>query len=200
MAKSTPNKNVFWQDTRVTPENRANSLNQKPLCIWFTGISGSGKTTLANLLEEALQKEGIHTMLLDGDNVRHGLCSDLGFSHEDRTENLRRVAHVSHLMVEAGLVVIAAFISPSKIQRDYARSLFEKEQFIEVFIDAPVNICIERDPKGLYKLANSGAIKHMTGLDQNYENPLNPELHIDTNQLNINECILSLLTIFDGKK
>ena len=171
---------VVWNHTTITPSLRATQKGQKPKCIWFTGLSGSGKSTLANALEQALYKQGYNTMLLDGDNVRHGLCKDLGMTDADRTENIRRVAEVAKLMTEAGLIVITAFISPFKKDRDIARNLFKEGEFIEVHVDAPLEVCEERDPKGLYKKARKGEIKDFTGVDSAYEKPEKPEVIVNT--------------------
>ena len=179
---------VVWNHTSVTPEVRAQSLRQQPRCIWFTGLSGSGKSTLANALEVALQRAGLHTMLLDGDNVRHGLCKDLGMGAEDRHENIRRVAETARLMVDAGLVVIAAFISPFREDRARARELFGAGQFFEVYLQTSLAVCEARDPKGLYRLARSGKIADFTGIDSPYEPPEEPEIRIDTTQMSADEA------------
>ena len=171
---------VIWHQTHITKDDRAKQKNQVPKCIWLTGLSGSGKSTLANALEVALTEQGKHTYLLDGDNVRHGLNKNLGMSDEDRTENIRRVSEVAKLMVDAGLVVITAFISPFRADRDAARALFEDGEFVEVFADAPLEECEKRDPKGLYKKARAGEIKEFTGIDSPYEAPANAEVVINT--------------------
>lgn len=173
---------VVWNHTTITPALRATQKCQKPRCIWLTGLSGSGKSTLANALEQALFKQGYHTILLDGDNVRHGLCKDLSMTNADRSENIRRVAEVAKLMTEAGLLVITAFISPFRKDRDTARALFDEGQFIEVHVDAPLEVCEERDPKGLYKKARKGEIKDFTGVDSAYEKPVKPEVVVNTNE------------------
>ena len=144
----------------------------------LTGLSGSGKSTLANLLEKKLHEQGKHTYLLDGDNVRHGLCGDLGFSDKDRVENIRRISEVAKLFVDSGLVVLTAFISPFQTDRDFCRNLLAEGEFIEVFVDTPLEVCEQRDPKGLYKKARSGEIKHFTGIDSAYEAPSAPEVHL----------------------
>lgn len=184
---------VVWNATTVTPAMRATIKNQRPLCIWFTGLSGSGKSTLANALEAALHERGLHTMLLDGDNVRHGLCKDLGMSEIDRTENIRRVAEVAKLMTEAGLLVITAFISPFREGRAQARALFGEDQFVEVFVDASLEVCEQRDPKGLYKKAREGRIKDFTGVSSAYEVPLSPEIAIKTEFVSVAENIAMLI-------
>ncbi|WP_371915410.1 adenylyl-sulfate kinase [Pseudomonas sp. CC6-YY-74] len=159
---------VLRNHTSVSPAMRARALRQKPACIWFTGLSGAGKSTLANALEFALHECGLQTMLLDGDNLRHGLCQDLTMSAADRTENIRRVAEVARLMVDAGLIVVAAFISPFARDREAARARFAPGEFIEVFVDTPLAICEQRDPKGLYRQVRAGMIKDFTGVDSPY--------------------------------
>lgn len=184
---------VIWHQTHITKDDRAKQKNQIPKCIWLTGLSGSGKSTLANALEVALTEQGKHTYLLDGDNVRHGLNKNLGMSDEDRTENIRRVSEVAKLMVDAGLVVITAFISPFRADRDAARALFEDGEFVEVFADAPLEECEKRDPKGLYKKARAGEIKEFTGIDSPYEAPANAEVVINTAEHDIGECVRQLI-------
>ena len=184
---------VIWHQTHITKDDRAKQKNQVPKCIWLTGLSGSGKSTLANALEVALTEQGKHTYLLDGDNVRHGLNKNLGMSDEDRTENIRRVSEVAKLMVDAGLVVITAFISPFRADRDAARALFEDGEFVEVFADAPLEECEKRDPKGLYKKARAGEIKEFTGIDSPYEAPANAEVVINTAEHDIGECVRQMI-------
>ena len=184
---------VVWNHTSVTPEVRAQNLGQQPRCIWLTGLSGSGKSTLANALEVALQSVGVHTMLLDGDNVRHGLCKDLGMSAADRNENIRRVAETAKLMVDAGLVLIAAFISPFREERARARELFGTGQFFEVYLQTSLAVCEARDPKGLYRLARSGKIADFTGIDSPYEVPECPEVVLDTATHEVDTLVLQLL-------
>jgi bifunctional enzyme CysN/CysC len=164
-------ENVRAQALTIDRSARAKALRQKPLCLWFTGLSGSGKSTLANLLEQRLHDMGRHTYVLDGDNIRQGLNRDLGFADADRVENIRRVAEVARLMVDAGLITIVAFISPFRSERQMARNLFGLGEFIEVFVDAPLEVCEQRDPKGLYRKARAGQIKNFTGIDSAYEVP-----------------------------
>lgn len=171
-------RDIVWHEHKVDKNSRAKQNKQKPLAIWFTGLSGSGKSTLAGLLEQKLQAEGKHTYLLDGDNIRHGLCGDLGFSDKDRVENIRRISEVVKLFVDAGQIVLTAFISPFKADRAFCRELLDTQEFVEVFVDVPLEICEQRDPKGLYKKARAGDIKHFTGLDSPYEAPLSPEIHL----------------------
>jgi bifunctional enzyme CysN/CysC len=156
---------------------------QKPCIIWLTGLSGAGKSTIANVLEKQLHKKGFHTYLLDGDNVRHGINRDLGFSDSDRVENIRRIAEIAKLMLDAGLIVITAFISPFRAERRLARDLFDHDEFIEVFVDTPLHVAEARDPKGLYKKARRGEIKNFTGIDSPYEHPEAPEVILNTTRL-----------------
>ncbi|MFM1707196.1 adenylyl-sulfate kinase [Aeromonas salmonicida] len=170
--------NIVWHKHAVSKQSRSELKGQKPLVIWFTGLSGAGKSTLAGALEQALAVEGKHTYLLDGDNVRHGLCGDLGFDDAARQENIRRVGEVAKLMVDAGLIVLTAFISPFRAERELVRNLLGADEFVEVFVDAPLAVCEERDPKGLYKKARAGEIRNFTGIDSAYEAPEQPEIHL----------------------
>ncbi len=170
--------NIVWHQHEINKDTRGESLGQKPRALWLTGLSGSGKSTLANLLEKKLHEKGKHTYLLDGDNVRHGLCGDLGFSDKDRVENIRRISEVAKLFVDSGMVVLTAFISPFQADRDFCRNLLADGEFIEVYVDTPLEVCEQRDPKGLYKKARSGEIKHFTGIDSTYEAPQSPEVHL----------------------
>jgi bifunctional enzyme CysN/CysC len=172
--------NVHWQALDVDKRVRAGQKGQKPAVLWFTGLSGSGKSTIANLVEKALFAEGRHTYLLDGDNVRHGLNRDLGFTDADRVENIRRVGETAKLFVDAGLIVLVSFISPFRSERRMARDLVGEHEFIEVYVDTPLEVCMQRDPKGLYKKAQAGEIKNFTGIDSPYEAPEHPELRVDT--------------------
>jgi bifunctional enzyme CysN/CysC len=172
--------NLHWQPLLVGKEQRAGLKNQRPAIIWMTGLSAAGKSTIANILEQKLHAAGHHTMLLDGDNVRHGLNRDLGFTEADRVENIRRVGEVAKLMTEAGLIVICSFISPYRAERDMVRGLMSPGDFLEIFIDTPIEECVRRDPKGLYSKAKSGQIKNFTGIDAPYEAPENPEIHLRT--------------------
>lgn len=186
------NKNIVWQLQKIDKRHRSQSLNQKARCVWLTGLSGSGKSTLAQALEIALHENGHHVYILDGDNVRHGLNSDLGFSDADRVENIRRIAEVAHLMVDAGLIVIVAFISPFRADREFARQLFESNEFLEVFVNTPLELCERRDIKGLYLKARLGEIKNFTGISSPYEPPENPDVKIDGSNT-IENCIDEIL-------
>lgn len=181
--------NIRWQTLTVDKAARAQAKHQLPRCIWFTGLSGSGKSTIANLLEKKLFDQGFHTYLLDGDNLRHGLNRDLGFTEADRVENIRRVAEVSKLMIDAGLIVLASFISPFASERQMARRLFNVGEFIEVFVDTPLVECERRDVKGLYAKARRGELKNFTGIDSAYERPDQAELVLDTCTQTVEQCV-----------
>lgn len=178
-------KNIVWHNQYIIKEKREKLLNQKPCILWFTGLSGSGKSTIANAVEQALYNIDVKTYLLDGDNVRHGLNKDLGFFDIDRIENIRRIGEVSKLFVDAGLIVLTAFISPFKSDRQIAKNLVDNNEFIEVYINTPLEICESRDPKGLYKKARSGNIKNFTGIDSPYEAPDEAKIEIKTDQLSV---------------
>ncbi|WP_295445354.1 sulfate adenylyltransferase subunit CysN [uncultured Thiodictyon sp.] len=185
--------NIHWQALELSKTVRAAQKHQAPRCIWFTGLSGSGKSTIANVLEKRLHAEGKHTYLLDGDNVRHGLNRDLGFTEADRVENIRRVAEVARLMVDAGLIVLVSFISPFISERRMARELFAPGEFLEVFVDTPIEECERRDVKGLYAKARAGTLKNFTGIDSPYEAPQAPELHLHAGQLSTQACVDALV-------
>jgi len=186
--------NVHWQALDVGKDVRAELKGQRPVILWFTGLSGSGKSTIANLVEKKLLHEGRHTYMLDGDNVRHGLNRDLGFTDADRVENIRRVAEASKLFVDAGLVVLVSFISPFRSERRMARELVGPDEFMEVFIDTPLEVCMTRDPKGLYKRAKAGEIKNFTGIDSPYEAPELPEIHVKTVDLSPEDAADQIVT------
>ncbi|MAL26557.1 MAG: adenylyl-sulfate kinase [Croceicoccus sp.] len=181
-------QNVHWQAMDITREARADLKNQKPKVLWFTGLSGSGKSTIANLVEKRLHRMNRHSFLLDGDNVRHGLNKDLGFTDADRIENIRRVGEVARLMTDAGIIVVTAFISPFRAERDMVRAMMEEGEFVEVFIDTPLSVAESRDVKGLYKKARSGELKNFTGIDSPYEAPESPEIRIDTTSMTAEEA------------
>ena len=170
---------AFIYKMRVKRANRSFIKKHSSCIIWLTGLSGAGKSTVADLLEQKLNKQNKHTFLLDGDNLRHTLNQDLGFSDDDRNENIRRIGHVGKLMVDAGLIVIASFISPFEKQREFTRNLFEKNEYIEVFLNTPLEVCEQRDIKGLYQKARSGQLKDFTGIDSAYEKPKKPEITLD---------------------
>ena len=179
---------VVWHNTTVTHEDRIKLKQQKPVVLWFTGLSGSGKSTVANAVESKLLSLGKHSYLLDGDNVRHGLNKDLGFSDDDRVENIRRIGEVAKLFVDSGAIVLTAFISPFISDREQVRDLMAEDKFLEVFIDTPIEVCEQRDPKGLYKKARADEIKNFTGIDSKYEVPLSPEVHVKTANKSVEEC------------
>lgn len=191
--------NIIPHSTTITKEDRNNLLGNKSFVIWFTGLSGSGKSTLANKLEEKLSRKKILTYLLDGDNIRMGLNNDLGFDETGRKENIRRIGEVSRLMVDSGVVVLTAFISPFRQDRDSVRKLLKPGEFIEVYVKCPLNICEERDVKGLYSKARTGEIKNFTGIDSPYEEPVNPEITIDSGKNSIEESIDKLLKFLEPK-
>jgi bifunctional enzyme CysN/CysC len=183
----------------IDKDARARQKLQKPFCLWLTGLPGAGKSTIANLLEKQLVACGRHTYILDGDNIRQGLSRDLGFSEADRVENIRRAMEVARLFVDAGLVVIASFISPYRAERELARSRFEPEEFVEVYVDAPLEECERRDPKGLYARARRGELVNFTGIDSDYEPPEAPEIRLDTVAKSADECIDLILLYLDSK-
>jgi bifunctional enzyme CysN/CysC len=185
--------NIFEQKLSVSQQQRSQLKGQSPCVFWMTGLSGAGKSTIANALEQKLHELGKHTYVLDGDNIRNGLSKDLGFAEEDRVENLRRIAEVAKLMVDAGLIVIASFISPFESERKFARSIFKEGEFFEVFIDAPLDVVEQRDTKGLYKRARAGEIKDFTGISSPFESPSSPEIHIHTDKDSVEEAVGSII-------
>jgi adenylyl-sulfate kinase len=186
--------NIVWHKYSINKADRAAKNQQRPVVIWFTGLSGSGKSTLAEALEKTLFAEGARCYLLDGDNVRHGLNKDLGFGDTDRVENIRRVGEVAKLMADAGLIVLAAFISPFQADRSMVRNILQEGEFIEVYMETPLSVCEQRDPKGLYKKARAGQIPHFTGIDSPYETPECPEIHIDTSTQSVESGIDQIMT------
>ena len=187
------NQNIVWHDHKITKEDRTKLNSNRPAILWFTGLSGSGKSTIANATEELLYQLGVKTYLLDGDNVRHGLNKDLGFSDADRIENIRRIGEVAKLFVDSGTLTLTAFISPFRTERQMVRELVDEGEFIEIFIDTPLEICEQRDPKGLYQKARSGEIKNFTGIDSDYEAPAAPEIVIKTAEKDIETCAKEIL-------
>lgn len=188
-------ENIRWQNATVTREKREQLNGHKSCVLWFTGLSCAGKSTLAYAVEQELYNRRCHTFVLDGDNVRHGLTAGLGFSEEDRRENIRRVGEAAKLMMEAGLITLAAFISPFRADRDTVRSLIPHGNFIEIYCKADLEVCEQRDVKGFYKRARSGEIKGYTGIDSLYEPPVNPELIIDTGLTKLSDCVNIILSI-----
>ena len=180
--------NIVWHPHPVTKENRSEQKQQRPCVLWFTGLSGAGKSTIAGAVEEKLYQRGHHTYLLDGDNVRHGLNGDLGFSDADRVENIRRIGESAKLFADAGLIVLTAFISPFRADRQLVRELVEQGEFIEVHMDTPLTECEQRDPKGLYQKARDGLIKNFTGIDSEYEAPEAAEIVIKSAEFGIEDC------------
>ncbi len=189
--------NVIYHQASVTRQRRNKLNNHRSIVLWFTGLSGSGKSTLAHALEEKLFQKGCRTFVLDGDNVRHGLNSNLGFSEEGRTENIRRISEVSKLMLESGLIVMTAFISPFSKDRNEARNLISNDDFIEIYCKASLEVCEARDVKGLYKLARAGEIKNYTGVDSPYEEPENPELTINTDRQTLDNSVSKILSFLE---
>ena len=190
--------NVVWEQSLITRQDREILNGHKSFVLWFTGLSGSGKSTLAHAVEKKLHERGCRTFVLDGDNVRHGLSSNLGFSENDRKENIRRIGETAKLMTEAGITAITAFISPYKADRELVRSLFPQGDFVEVYCNASLEVCEGRDVKGLYKKARAGEIKNYTGIDSPYEAPRNPEIEIDTQSLDANRSSLLVLEYLSG--
>ena len=201
MSRNSDNKNqnTRWFEPTIKRSHREALNKHKGMILWFTGLSGSGKSTLANALEEKLYSLNMKTYVLDGDNVRKGLCNDLGFSEKDRVENIRRIGEVSNLMMDAGLIVMSAFISPFRSDRRIVRKLVKKDHFIEIFVDAPLDVCESRDVKGLYKKARTGEIKDFTGVSSPYERPEKAELTINTDDNSIENCIEMILDYLKNK-
>jgi bifunctional enzyme CysN/CysC len=189
--------NIHWQAVDIDKATRARQKRQKPVCLWFTGLSASGKSTIANLVEKRMFAAGKHTYMLDGDNVRHGLNRDLGFTESDRVENIRRITEVARLFVDAGLVVMVSFISPYRAEREFARSRFEAGEFVEVFVDTPLEECERRDPKGLYAKARRGELVNFTGIDSTYEPPESPEIHLNTLTDSLEECVDRVISFLE---
>ena len=187
-------ENIVWQQHNVSHQDRCQQKSQKPCVLWFTGLSGSGKSTVANAVEALLFKNNNHSYLLDGDNVRHGLNKDLSFNDEDRVENIRRIGEVAKLFADSGLIVLSAFISPFRTDRQQVRELLNEGEFIEVFVDTPLEVCEQRDPKGLYKKARAGGIQNFTGLDSPYETPESPEIHLQAGSKPVDELAQEVIS------
>jgi adenylylsulfate kinase len=194
------NKNLFWTNDLVSQEERERRLKQKGATIWLTGLSASGKSTIARTLERKLFDLGYLTFVLDGDNIRQGLSSNLGFSPEDRAENIRRIAELANLFSMAGIINIAAFISPYRRERNLARKLARNGNFVEVYVDCHLEVCMQRDPKGLYKKALKGEIKNFTGIDAPYEAPEKPDVVINTDSESVEECVNKIITYLKDKE
>ncbi|WIL36633.1 adenylyl-sulfate kinase [Bacillus stercoris] len=183
----THNPNIIWHPAAISKSDRQSLNGHKSCVLWFTGLSGSGKSVLANAVDEKLYRKGIQSYVLDGDNIRHGLNKDLGFQTGDRIENIRRIGEVAKLFVDSGQMILTAFISPFREDRDMVRALFPKDEFFEIYVKCPLHVCEQRDPKGLYKKARNGEIKHFTGIDSPYEAPISPDFIIESDQISISD-------------
>ncbi|AUS13326.1 adenylyl-sulfate kinase [Bacillus stercoris] len=183
----THNPNIIWHPAAISKSDRQSLNGHKSCVLWFTGLSGSGKSVLANAVDEKLYRRGIQSYVLDGDNIRHGLNKDLGFQTRDRIENIRRIGEVAKLFVDSGQMILTAFISPFREDRDMVRALFPKDEFFEIYVKCPLHVCEQRDPKGLYKKARNGEIKHFTGIDSPYEAPISPDFIIESDQISISD-------------
>lgn len=187
--------NITWHQPTVTRKRRAERSGHRSAVLWFTGLSGAGKSTIAHAVEEQLYQLGCNTYVLDGDNVRHGLCGDLGFSEDDRVENIRRIGELAKLFVDGGVIALTAFISPFRAERERARSLVEPGDFFEIHVDCPLEVCEQRDSKGYYKKARAGIIKNYTGISSPYEPPASPELSLDTSRMDLGQCIAAVINL-----
>jgi len=199
MTTNNTNNNVVWHHATVTRSRREQLNEHKGVILWFTGLSGSGKSTIAHAVEERLHQSGCRTFVFDGDNVRHGLCGDLGFSQKDRSENIRRIGEMVKLFLEAGIIVLTAFISPVGKDRERVRSLAPAGDFIEIYCRCPLNVCESRDVKGLYQRARSGEVKEFTGISSPYEAPEKPELVLDTNVCSLDECVSKVMALLSQR-
>ena len=199
MSQDPKSPDVVWHHATVTRERRQQQNKHKSVILWFTGLSGAGKSTLAHCVEEALYQIGSRTFVLDGDNIRHGLCGDLGFSVEDRSENIRRIAEVGKLMMEAGVITLTAFISPFREEREKARKIFPHGEFFEIYCKCPIEVCEQRDVKGLYKKARAGDIKNFTGISSPYEEPINPELIVETSKNSLEHCTKLVIDMLEDR-
>jgi adenylylsulfate kinase len=193
------NANIIWHPATVTKEARRKLNHHQSVILWFTGLSGAGKSTVANEVEKRLHEKGVHTYLLDGDNIRHGMNKDLGFSPEDRKENIRRIREVAKLFVDAGVIVLTAFISPYREERELARQIVEEEEFIEVYVKCSIGECERRDPKGLYKKARDGEIPEFTGISSVYEEPISPEIVIETDRQSLAESVDQIVHYLENR-
>lgn len=194
------NENITWHKSTVTKNDRYLLNGHKSCVLWFTGLSGSGKSTLANAVDSALYQRNFRSYVLDGDNIRHGLNSDLSFRKEDRKENIRRIGEVAKLFVDSGLIVSSAFISPFLEDRQLVRNIFDPGEFIEIYLSCPINICEDRDPKGLYEKARKGEISEFTGISSPYEVPINPEIIIESNQMTLEQSVDKIITYLTDRK
>ncbi|MCX7627567.1 MAG: adenylyl-sulfate kinase [Methylophilaceae bacterium] len=197
---SVRSSHVVWHHATVTRADRERLYRHRAAVVWFTGLSGAGKSTLAHAVEERLHALGAHTFVLDGDNVRHGLCRDLGFSEADRVENIRRVGEVAKLFLDAGIITLAAFISPFRKDRAWVRSLMPTGDFLEIYCQCPLSVCEQRDVKGLYRKARTGEIAHYTGITSPYEAPENPELTVNTAELSLEQCVDAVMQLLVARK
>ena len=199
MTDDLKSTNVIWHHATVTRERRQKQNNHRSAILWFTGLSGAGKSTLAHAVEEALHQKACRTFVLDGDNVRHGLCGDLSFSIEDRSENIRRISEVAKLMLEAGVITLTAFISPFRVEREKARKIAPHGDFFEIYCRADIEVCEQRDVKGFYQKARRGEIKEFTGISSPYEEPTNPELIVDTGSQPLDVCVDQVLDLMESR-
>ncbi|MED0585762.1 adenylyl-sulfate kinase [Bacillus subtilis] len=195
----THNPNIIWHPAAISKSDRQSLNGHKSCVLWFTGLSGSGKSVLANAVDEKLYRKGIQSYVLDGDNIRHGLNKDLGFQTGDRIENIRRIGEVAKLFVDSGQMILTAFISPFREDRDMVRALFPKGEFFEIYVKCPLHVCEQRDPKGLYKKARNGEIKHFTGIDSPYEAPLSPDFIIESDQTSISDGAELIINALQNK-
>lgn len=199
MSNEPKNANVVWHQATVTRKRRQQQNNHKSVILWFTGFSGAGKSTLAHSVEEMLHQRSCRTFVLDGDNIRHGLCGDLGFSHKDRTENIRRIAEVAKLMRDAGVITLTAFISPFRSDREKVREQFSHGEFLEIYCQCPLDVCEQRDVKGIYKKARAGEVKEFTGISSPYEAPVNPELIVNTAEDRLEHCTEQVIALLSQR-
>jgi len=200
MNENITHQHTIWHEPTVSRQNREDMNTHKSCILWFTGLSGAGKSTMAHAVEDALHQRGVRTFVLDGDNVRKGLCKDLGFSDADRTENIRRIGEVSNLLMQAGVITLTAFISPFIRDRQIVRDLVNADEFIEIFCNSPLEVCERRDVKGLYKKARAGVISDFTGISSPYEKPENPEISLDTANMTVDESVEVVINYLKDKK